>query len=79
MEDITAADYADAKRVFKDFEIKDWENIMICTFKAVYNSYLIYSKCLYDLETLCLKIYELDPAKFLSALAWAWQAALKKD
>ena len=52
---------------------------MICTFEAVYNSYPIYSKCLHDLETLCLKIYELDPAKFLSALALAWQAALKKD
>ena len=26
---------------------------------------------------LCLKIYELDPAKFLSAPGLAWQAALK--
>ena len=26
----------------------------------------------------CRKIYELDPAKFLSAPALAWQAALKK-
>ena len=26
----------------------------------------------------CLKIYELDPAKFLSAPGLAWQAALKK-
>ena len=26
----------------------------------------------------CLEIYELDPAKFLSAPELAWQAALKK-
>ena len=27
---------------------------------------------------MCLEIYELDPAKFLSAPGLAWQAALKK-
>ena len=27
---------------------------------------------------MCLKIYELHPAKFLSAPGLAWQAALKK-
>ena len=27
---------------------------------------------------MCLKMYELDPAKFLSAPGLAWQAALKK-
>ena len=27
---------------------------------------------------MCLKIYELDPAKFLSTLALGWQTALKK-
>ena len=27
---------------------------------------------------MCLKIYKLDPAKFLSAPGLAWQAALKK-
>ena len=26
----------------------------------------------------CLQIYELDPAKFISASGLAWQAALKK-
>ena len=29
-------------------------------------------------RNMCLKIYELDPAKFLSAPGLAWQAALKK-
>ena len=27
---------------------------------------------------MCINIYELDPAKFLSAPGLAWQAALKK-
>ena len=29
-------------------------------------------------RNMCLKIYELDPSKFLSAPGLAWQAALKK-
>ena len=28
---------------------------------------------------MCLKIYHLDPVKFLSVLGLAWKAALKKD
>ena len=31
-----------------------------------------------NFRNMCLKIYELDPAKFLSAPGLAWQAALKK-
>ena len=30
------------------------------------------------LRNMCLEIYELDPAKFLSASELAWQEALKK-
>ena len=30
-----------------------------------------------NLRNMCLKIYKLDPAKFLSAPGLAWQAALK--
>ena len=29
-------------------------------------------------ENMCIKIYELDPAKFLSAPELSWQAAFKK-
>ena len=35
MEDVTDADYTNAKRVWKDFEIKVEENIMICMYKAM--------------------------------------------
>ena len=31
-----------------------------------------------NFRNMCLKIYELNPAKFLSALGLAWQAAFKK-
>ena len=31
-----------------------------------------------NFRNMCLKIYELDPAKFLSAPGLAWQASLKK-
>ena len=31
-----------------------------------------------NLNNMCFKIYELDPAKFLSAPVIAWQAALKR-
>ena len=31
-----------------------------------------------NFRNMCLKIYELDPAKFLSATGLAWQAALKR-
>ena len=36
MEDITDVDYAHAKRVCKDFEIKSSECIMICMLKATH-------------------------------------------
>ena len=31
-----------------------------------------------NFTNMCLEIYELDPAKFISATRLAWQAALKK-
>ena len=36
MEDITDAVYAHTKRVCKDFQIKVYENIMTCMFKAIH-------------------------------------------
>ena len=32
-----------------------------------------------NFRNLCIKMYELDSTKFLSAPGLAWQAALKKD
>ena len=36
MEDISDADYAQAKRVCKDFAKNDLRNFMICMFKAIH-------------------------------------------
>ena len=75
MEDIIDADYARAKRVFKDFEIKN--------LGEYYDSYvpsdtLLLVDVFEIFQNMCLKVYELDPAKFLSAGGLVWQAALKK-
>ena len=42
MEDITDADYIHLKRVFKDFEIKNLVNIMICVVKVIHYFWLMF-------------------------------------
>ena len=63
MEDITDGDYAHAKRVCKDFEIKnlgEYHDLYIqhdaSLLADVFDSF----------RNMCLEIYEHDPAKFLS-------------
>ena len=76
MEDITDADYAHAKEVFGDFEMKHLgENIMICMFKAMH---LLLADAFENFQNICLGIYRLDPAKFISAPGIARQEALEK-
>ena len=75
MEDITDADYAHAKRVCKDFEIK---NLGEYHDLYVQSDTLLLADVFENFRNMCLEIYELDPAKFLSAPELAWQAALKK-
>ena len=63
------------QRVCKDFEIK--------LFGEYYDLYvqsdtLLLPDVFENFRNMFLKIYELDPAKFLSAPGLAWQAALKK-
>ena len=48
---------------------------MICILKVIHYFCLMFLK---TFKKMCLKIYQLDPAKFLSAPGLAWQAALKK-
>ena len=75
MEDIADADYAHAKRVCKDFEIK---NLGEYYDLYVQSDTLLLADVFENFRNMCLEIYELDPAKFLSAPGLAWQAALKK-
>ena len=76
MEDITGADYAHAKRVCKDFEIK---NLGEYHDLHVQSDALLLADLFVNFRNMCLKIYELDPAKFLSAPGLAWQATSKKS
>ena len=75
MEDITDADYAHAKRDCKDFEIKNLEEYHDF---YVQNDTLLLADVFENFQNMCLKTYELDPARFLTAPGLAWQAALKK-
>ena len=64
MVDITDTDHAQAKRVCKDFEIKD-----LGGYRDLYvqSDTLLLADVFENFRNMCLEIYELDPAKFLSA------------
>ena len=64
MEDITNADYAHAKRVCRDFEIKNPREYHDLN---VQSDTLLLADAFENFRNMCLKIYDLDPAKFLSA------------
>ena len=74
MEDTTDADDPHTKRNYKDFEIKNLRK---------YHDFYVQSDTLSladvfgNFINMCLKIYELEPAKFLSAPGLAWQTVLK--
>ena len=69
MEDIADADYMHAKRVFKDFEIKYFGEYHYLYLKS---DTLFLVDVFENFRKMCLKIYYLDPAKFLSAPELAW-------
>ena len=75
MEDITDADYGHGKKVCKDFERK---NLGECHDLYVQSDTLLLADVFENFRNMCLKIYELDPAKFLLVPGLAWQAAFKK-
>ena len=64
MQDITDADYARTKRVCKDFKIR---NLGGYPDFYVQSGTLLLADVFEDFRNMCLEIYELDPAKFLSA------------
>ena len=76
MEDITDADYAHAKRVCKDFEII--KNLGEYHDLYVQSDTSLLADVSENFGNMCLKIYEIDPAKFLSTPGLTSQAALKK-
>ena len=75
MEDITDVDYAYAKKFCKDFEIK---NLGEYHDLYVQSDTLLLVDVFEKFRNMCLEIYELNLAEFLSATGLIWQAALKK-
>ena len=71
LEDTTDADYAHAKRVCKDFEIK---NVGEYHDLYVQIDTLLLADLFENIRNMCLQLYELDPLCFLSAAESAWQA-----
>ena len=69
------ADYLHAKRVCKDFKIK---NLVEYHDLCVQSDTLFSSDVFETFRNMCLKAYELDPAKIFSASGLAWQTAFKK-
>ena len=75
IEDITDTDYVHTKRVCKYFEIKNLGEYDDLYFQS---DTLLLSVVFEIFRNMCIKIYELDNAKFLPAPRLAWQAALKR-
>ena len=70
--DITDADYARAKRVSEDFEIK---NLGEYHDLFVQSDTLLLADVFENFRNTCINIYGLDSAKFLTAPGLAWQTA----
>ena len=75
MEDIADADYPHEESVCKDFDIK---NLGQYHDLYVESDTLLLADVFENFRNMSLKIFELDPAKFVSAPGLAWQLALKK-
>ena len=75
LEDITDKDYAHVQKVRKSYEIKNrgehHELYVQCNL-------LLLADIFENFRDKCIKIYELDPAHFVSAPGLGWQACLKK-
>ena len=64
LEDITDADYSHVKRFCKDFELKklgEYHDLY------VQSNTLLLADVFANFQNMCLQMYELDPARFLSA------------
>ena len=75
LENISETDYAHANNVFKKFNIN---NLGEYHDLYVRSDTLLLADIFENFRQSCLKIYELDPAHFVSLPGLAWQACLKK-
>ena len=75
MENIDDIDYRHGNNVFKRFKLK---NLGEYTDLYVQSDTLLLADVFENFRNTCLKVYELDPAHFLSLPGLEWQACLKK-
>ena len=75
MEDINDIDYRHANNVFKRFEL---ENLGQYHDLYVQSDTLLLADVFENFRNMCIKVYELYPAHFLSLPGLAWQACLKR-
>ena len=75
MENITDIDYRHANKVFRIFKL---ENLGDYHDLYVQSDTLLLANVYENFGNMCIEVYELDPAHFLSAPGLAWQASLKK-
>ena len=75
MENIDDIDYRHGNNVFKTFKLK---NLGEYHDLYVQSDTLLLADVFENFRNMCIKVYELDPAHFLSLPGLAWQACLKK-
>ena len=75
MESIDDVDYRHGNNVFKRFKLKNLGEYHDLYVKS---DTLLLADVFENFRDTCVKIYELDPAHFLSLPGLAWQACLKK-
>ena len=75
MENIDDTDYRHGNNMFKRFKLK---NLGEYHDLYVQSDTLLLADVFENFRNMCLKVYELDPAHFLSLPGLAWQACLKK-
>ena len=76
IENIEDIDYRHGNNVFKRFKLKslgEYHDLY------VQSDTLLLADVFENFRKTCLKVYELDPAHFLSLTGLAWQACLKKN
>ena len=79
MEDIKDVDQKHAKRVFNEVAHKNLSQKNLGDYHDLYvqSDTLLLADVFENFRNMCIKVYELDPAHFLSAPGLAWQACLK--
>ena len=75
MEDIDDIDYRHGNNVFKGFKL---ENLGDYHDLYVQSDTLLLADAFENFRDMCIKVYEFDPAHFVSLPGLAWQAYLKK-